>query len=91
VLLLQTRMRCLERLKLGDLTRGTRRRYRWELADDPPLAHITAPLGQHEWVDLKRTGDGLHLHPGLLTQADGTELERIAVLPNGPWPSAWHR
>ena len=84
-------MRGLERLELGNLTRRARRGRRGQLAHDPPLAHITAPPGQHERVDLERAGHGLDLHPRLLAQADGAELERIAVLPDGSWPSASDR
>jgi hypothetical protein len=37
-------------------------------------------------MNLERRRDGLHLNPGLLTQADGGELKLVGVAMNFPGP-----
>lgn len=85
---LRGKSRCrilLERLELRDLTRWTgRQRFRSSPAESA-VPQILSPLRQHERVDLQRSGDRLHLHPWLLTQANGRELKLVAVLPYCPW------
>jgi hypothetical protein len=78
MLLLKQRVRSLERLELRDLTRWTgRQRFRSSPAESA-VPQILSPLRQHERVDLQRSGDPLHLHPGVLTQANGRELKLVA-------------
>jgi hypothetical protein len=40
--------------------------------------------------NLERGSDGLHLNPGLLTQANSSELKLVGVAPNFAWPRSWH-
>jgi hypothetical protein len=40
-------------------------------------------------MNLER-GDGLHLHPRLLTQANRGELKLVAVAVDFPWTGSWH-
>ena len=85
MLLLEERVRVLKRLQLFDLPDGSRRRC-WSTA--PPqdsVARILPPLRQHERVDLERRGNGLHLHPRLLTEPDRGQLELVGVATNRAW------
>ena len=86
MLLLQQRMRLLERLELFDLPHRSGRRCRVRTPSQDSVARILPPLGQHEGMNLQRTSDGLHLHPRLLTQSHRGQLELVAVPPNRPWP-----
>jgi hypothetical protein len=72
-------MRLLERLQLRDLAHWARRRCLGRAASQSAIAGILPPLREHEGMDRERRGHRLHLHPRLLTQADGRELERITT------------
>jgi len=67
MLLLQERMRLLERLQLGDLARVTRRRCFRRSPAQPTVARVLPPLRKHERVDLQRQRDSLHLQSLQLT------------------------
>lgn len=51
---------------------------RW-LADELSVAHLLAPLRQHERVDAKRFGNVLDQHPALVAQLHRPQLEVNAV------------
>ena len=86
MLLLQERMRLLQRLELFDLPHRSGWRCRVRTSSQNAVARILPPFGQHEGMDLQRTSDRLHLHPRLLTQSHRRQLEFVAVPPNRPRP-----
>ncbi|MBA3597022.1 MAG: hypothetical protein H0W40_06560 [Methylibium sp.] len=62
-------------LKLCD---GSRLERRW-LAYQLALAHLLAPLRQHERLNAQRLGNVLDQHAGLIAHLHGLELERDAI------------
>ena len=78
--LLELRVLAFEGLQLRDLAGRSRWRCLRDcpLGGDPSFASLP-PLREHEGMDLQRRGDGLHLNPGLLTQANSGELQLVAV------------
>ena len=45
------------------------------LPTEYPVAHLFAPLRQHEWVNAQRLGHILDQHAGLVAHLHGLELE----------------
>jgi len=90
MLLFEFRILPLERLQLRDLASWARRRcFRWSSAEST-VFQVLPPLREHEGVNLECGGDGLHLNPRLLTQANGCELKLVAVSVDLPWTGSWH-
>src|SRR5258705_929796 len=90
MLLFQLGVLPLEHLELRNLPSRTRRRRFRGSSSQPTLLRILPPLREHERMDLKRGSDGLHLNPGLVTQANGGELKLVGVASDFPGPSSWH-
>ena len=85
MLLVQERVRLLERLQLRDLAGGARWRCLRSTAADEAFPHILPPLGQHEGMDLQRRRNGLDLQARLLTEPHRRQFKLVAVLPDRPW------
>jgi hypothetical protein len=85
MLQLQARMRPLERLELFEFSHGAGRWSGPGASSQGADADILPPLRQHEGMDLECCRHGLHLNPGLLTQANGGQLELVRVAANGAW------
>src|SRR6266571_1596715 len=90
MLLLQERMRALERLEPTDLPRRGHL-HRPPLPAEDPGAHFLPPPRQHERMNVERGGHRLHLHTTLPTEAHRGQLELGAVFLDFLRPCARHR
>src|SRR2546426_3682182 len=90
MLLLQERMRALERLEPTDLPRRGHL-HRPPLPPEDPGAHFLPPPRQHERMNVERGGHRLHLHTTLPTEAHRGQLELGAVFLDFLRPCARHR
>src|SRR3989442_13528855 len=89
MLLLQERMRALERLEPTDPPRRGHLP-RPPLPAEDPGAHFLPPPRQHERMNVERGGHRLHLHTTLPTEAHRGQLELGAVRmldQHSGWPS----
>ncbi len=90
MLLLELRIGALHGLESGDLARRAGGRGFAEPPAEGALPHVLPPFREHERVDLERGGDALHLEPGLMTEANGRQLELGAIAPNLSWTGTSH-
>src|SRR5437867_4393809 len=79
MLLLQERMRALERLEPADLPRRGQV-HRHPLPAEDPVAHFLPPSRLHERMNVERGRHRLHLHPALPAEAHRGQLELRTVL-----------
>jgi len=89
MLLLEQGVRPLQLLQPPDLARCRHP----QLPPPPaqyPVAHLLAPLRQHERMNVQRRRHRLHLDPGLLTQPHRRQLELPAVCSHLPWACPRH-
>src|SRR5687768_3970527 len=80
----------LELLEPGDLARRALRQCLPRAPCQSAVAHILAPLGQHERMDRERRGHRAHLNPRLLTEAHRGQLELVTVLADAAWSRSRH-